>query len=211
MHSMSQSNFIQIAASPAGGAFGVLRRRYRAESRSTMSAPCSSRTTAGSTIGGAAKRAERKRHTRSGADGDDPQGIRLQEQRQAAAHQAARLHPLDSASRPHTAIRRRWTAHGRNTSGRAGRSAARRTNFADAVDFVGWYHAKTADTYGIARNDAYNLYLAYYFGWTGYNAATGKRIGVAALRPRDQRNGPEIRSPAQAAARLRLSALLFNG
>jgi len=27
--------------------------------------------------------------------------------------------------------------------------AARRTNFADAVDFVGWYHARTADTLGM--------------------------------------------------------------
>lgn len=45
---------------------------------------------------------------------------------------------------------------------------ARRTNFADAVDFVGWYHAKSADRLGIAKTDAYNLYLAYYFGRGGY-------------------------------------------
>lgn len=45
---------------------------------------------------------------------------------------------------------------------------ARRSNFADAVDFVGWYHAKSADTLGIARTDAYSLYLAYYFGRGGY-------------------------------------------
>ncbi|MER9431424.1 transglycosylase SLT domain-containing protein [Mesorhizobium sp. M0408] len=46
--------------------------------------------------------------------------------------------------------------------------AARRTRFADAVDFVGWYHSKTAETLGVARNDTYNLYLAYYLGWNAY-------------------------------------------
>ncbi|MBA3447654.1 MAG: hypothetical protein H0T56_08605 [Pseudaminobacter sp.] len=50
----------------------------------------------------------------------------------------------------------------------SGNFAARRNSFADAVDFVGWYHSKTADTYGVARNDTFNLYLAYYAGWTGY-------------------------------------------
>ena len=49
-----------------------------------------------------------------------------------------------------------------------GNWSARRTNFADSVDFVGWYHSKSADTLGIARNDPYNLYLAYYFGWSAY-------------------------------------------
>jgi len=49
-----------------------------------------------------------------------------------------------------------------------GSFAARRGNFADAIDFVGWYHSKTADTFGVARNDTYNLYLAYYSGWGGY-------------------------------------------
>ena len=43
-----------------------------------------------------------------------------------------------------------------------------RTDFADAVDFVGWYHAKTADTYGVARDDTFRLYMAYYAGWTGF-------------------------------------------
>ncbi len=50
----------------------------------------------------------------------------------------------------------------------SGNSGARRTSFSDAVDFVGWYHSKSADTLGIAKNDTYNLYLAYYLGWGGY-------------------------------------------
>lgn len=49
-----------------------------------------------------------------------------------------------------------------------GNWGARRSNFADAVDFVGWYHSKTADTYGVAKNDTYRLYMAYYLGWGGY-------------------------------------------
>ncbi|WP_157016041.1 transglycosylase SLT domain-containing protein [Mesorhizobium xinjiangense] len=56
----------------------------------------------------------------------------------------------------------------------SGNFAARRSDFGDAVDFVGWYHSKTADKYGVARNDTYNLYLAYYFGWSGYGRGTWK-------------------------------------
>lgn len=61
-----------------------------------------------------------------------------------------------------------WTQYEAET----GNIAARRTSFGDAIDFVGWYHAKSADTLGIARNDAYNLYLAYYSGWGGYRSGT---------------------------------------
>lgn len=49
-----------------------------------------------------------------------------------------------------------------------GNFGARRTSFADAVDFVGWYHAKTVSTYGVAPDDTFSLYLAYYHGWSGY-------------------------------------------
>ncbi len=57
-----------------------------------------------------------------------------------------------------------WLQYQRET----GSFGARRTNFADAVDFVGWYHARSADNLGIARTDTYNLYLAYYSGWSAY-------------------------------------------
>lgn len=53
-----------------------------------------------------------------------------------------------------------------------GNFAARRNNFADAVDFVGWYHSKTVNSFGVAPHDAYNLYLAYYAGWGGYKRGT---------------------------------------
>lgn len=57
-----------------------------------------------------------------------------------------------------------WLQYQRET----GRHGARRSRFADAVDFVGWYHNKSANALGIARNDTYNLYLAYYSGHGGY-------------------------------------------
>jgi hypothetical protein len=56
----------------------------------------------------------------------------------------------------------------------SGNFAARRSSFADAADFVGWYHAKSAANLGIARNDTYNLYLAYYLGWTAYSRGDWK-------------------------------------
>jgi len=57
-----------------------------------------------------------------------------------------------------------WAEYQRET----GDWSARRTNFADAVDFVGWYHGKSVRTLGIAPHDTYNLYLAYYSGHAGY-------------------------------------------
>ncbi|MEM1345907.1 MAG: transglycosylase SLT domain-containing protein [Pseudomonadota bacterium] len=49
-----------------------------------------------------------------------------------------------------------------------GQSRADRTEFDDAVDFVGWYVNKTVATTRIAAFDAYGQYLAYHEGHTGY-------------------------------------------
>lgn len=49
---------------------------------------------------------------------------------------------------------------------------ARRSNFADAVHFIGWYHATSNRVNGIALNDPYRLYLAYYLGHGGYSRGT---------------------------------------
>jgi hypothetical protein len=68
-----------------------------------------------------------------------------------------------------------WAQYQKET----GNASAKRDRFADAVDFVGWYHSKTANRYGVASDDAYNLYLAYYFGWTGYeNGAWKEKPGL---------------------------------
>lgn len=54
----------------------------------------------------------------------------------------------------------------------SGNYAASRTNFKDAVDFVGWYNQRSRQRNGIAPTDSYNLYLAYHEGHGGYNRRT---------------------------------------
>jgi len=54
----------------------------------------------------------------------------------------------------------------------AGNWGARRSSFADAVDFVGWYTNKSTRVNGIERNDAYNHYLAYHEGNGGFTQRT---------------------------------------
>ena len=54
----------------------------------------------------------------------------------------------------------------------AGNWGARRSNFGDAVDFVGWYNNNSNRINGIARHDAYNLYLAYHEGNGGFSRGT---------------------------------------
>ncbi|MDR6263180.1 MULTISPECIES: transglycosylase SLT domain-containing protein [Rhodobacterales] len=50
-----------------------------------------------------------------------------------------------------------------------GNSRAKRHNFDDSVDFMGWYMTETQKRTGVAKTDAYNQYLAYHQGHTGYN------------------------------------------
>lgn len=57
-----------------------------------------------------------------------------------------------------------WATYQKDT----GRWSARRSNFGDAIHFVGWYHNRSSRLNGIARNDSRNLYLAYYAGHKGY-------------------------------------------
>jgi hypothetical protein len=59
----------------------------------------------------------------------------------------------------------------------AGNWGADRDDFADAVDFVGWYCGLSRRKCGIAGNDAYNLYLAYHEGHTGFNRKTYRKKG----------------------------------
>jgi hypothetical protein len=46
--------------------------------------------------------------------------------------------------------------------------SARRTDFNDAMDFIGWYISKNSRVNNVAKNDAYHQYLAYHEGWTGF-------------------------------------------
>jgi hypothetical protein len=49
-----------------------------------------------------------------------------------------------------------------------GRSGARRDRFADAAHFMGWYGREIHQITGIAKDDAYRLYLAYHEGPGGF-------------------------------------------
>ena len=57
----------------------------------------------------------------------------------------------------------------RNDSGNRG---AKRDNFADATDFMGWYMHDTWEALGIAKHDTRNQYLAYHEGRGGYARGT---------------------------------------
>lgn len=61
-----------------------------------------------------------------------------------------------------------WKSYERS----AGRYGADRDKFSDAIDFVGWYNHQSYQRNGIARNDGYNLYLAYHEGHGGYERGT---------------------------------------
>lgn len=54
----------------------------------------------------------------------------------------------------------------------AGSFFSERDNFDDALDFIGWYMQKTKKINGIQYSDAYNQYLNYHEGWTGYKRQT---------------------------------------
>jgi len=49
-----------------------------------------------------------------------------------------------------------------------GRSGADRDDFDDAADFVGWYLDKSRSMNGVGNYDAYNHYLNYHEGHTGF-------------------------------------------
>lgn len=51
---------------------------------------------------------------------------------------------------------------------KTGNHTAQRDDFADAVDFIGWYCSLTAELLGISKVDAYHQYLAYHEGHRGF-------------------------------------------
>jgi hypothetical protein len=63
-----------------------------------------------------------------------------------------------------------WSDYMRET----GQSGADRDDFADAIDFMGWFITKTHKVNGISKWDAYAQYLNYHEGWGGYRRGTYK-------------------------------------
>ncbi len=58
-----------------------------------------------------------------------------------------------------------------------GNRRARRSNMKDALDFIGWYNDVSHRRLGLAKNDAYHLYLAYHDGHTGYQRGGWRNNG----------------------------------
>ncbi|MEO0344526.1 MAG: transglycosylase SLT domain-containing protein [Pseudomonadota bacterium] len=58
-----------------------------------------------------------------------------------------------------------------------GNRRAKRNDFGDAVDFMGWYMTETTRRTSVPLNDTYNQYLAYHDGQTGWLKGTYKRKG----------------------------------
>lgn len=56
----------------------------------------------------------------------------------------------------------------------ADRFWASRGNFADAIDFMGWYISKTHRLNGVSKWDGYAQYLNYHEGWGGYRRGSYK-------------------------------------
>jgi hypothetical protein len=56
-----------------------------------------------------------------------------------------------------------------------GSFGADRDDFADAIDFIGWYNYKSRQRSGISAHNTYGLYLAYHEGHGGFNRATYKQ------------------------------------
>jgi hypothetical protein len=69
------------------------------------------------------------------------------------------------------ALETTWNEYRQATGARR----AGRDDFADAVDFIGWYNARASKLCGIPKDDAYRLYLAYHEGPAGYRRGTHRR------------------------------------
>ncbi len=59
----------------------------------------------------------------------------------------------------------------------AGNYGADRDDFADAIDFIGWYNPQSYKRNRINKADTYRLYLAYHEGHGGYSRASYKKKG----------------------------------
>jgi len=57
-----------------------------------------------------------------------------------------------------------WNRYKQETNNRG----ADRDDFADAIDFVGWYVSQSRKINKVKASDAYRQYLNYHEGWTGF-------------------------------------------
>lgn len=79
-----------------------------------------------------------------------------------------------------------------------GRRFARRSNMADAMDFIGWYNDVSHRRLGLAKNDARNLYLAYHEGHTGYRRGNWRsNSGLQQIAARTEQRAAEYQAQLQ--------------
>ena len=77
---------------------------------------------------------------------------------------------LSSAFGYAQAIDSTWETYQKSTGNRF----SSRTNFADSVDFIGWYANETSQRLKIKKSDVTNQYLAYHQGHRGYSRGAYK-------------------------------------
>lgn len=81
----------------------------------------------------------------------------------------------------------------------AGSWFSSRDDFADAMDFMGWYMDKSQRLNGVSKWDAYGQYLNYHEGWTGYrNRSYTKKAWLVRVakqvQARAERFGAQLKS-----------------
>jgi hypothetical protein len=80
---------------------------------------------------------------------------------------------------------------------KSGNWGADRDDFADAIDFIGWYNNVSRRSSGIANTDTYSLYMAYHEGHGGFKRRTFdskpwlKRVG-GKVSSRSQTYGAQL-------------------
>lgn len=87
-----------------------------------------------------------------------------------------------------------WADYQRET----GNSWSDRDDFADAIDFMGWYTNKAQRLNGTSKWDAYGQYLNYHEGWGGYRRGSYRSKGwlmktSRKVEARAQRYGAQYR------------------
>lgn len=92
------------------------------------------------------------------------------------------------------ALKMTWKHYKKST----GHRWVSRNDFSDATDFVGWYVDQAWRQAGIAKTDAYRLYLAYHEGVGGYQRKTYlKKEWLIRVSQRVKRRATTYRSQLQ--------------
>lgn len=91
-----------------------------------------------------------------------------------------------------------WDAYEEDT----GRWFAKRDDFSDALDFVGWYMNRSAALNGVSKWDARGQYLNYHEGWTGYrkrsyDSKSWLKSTAQKVQQRAERYGAQYRACSQ--------------